>query len=143
MNKFGLNARQAQVCRLEAEGCTIPEVMLAVFGIPESERGTAKWNTALKKMQAMRRLPGYGEMYQDIVRSAAYPEYGYAMKKIMSQIDDPNGWLAQNAAREVLNRTSPIIFGKEDNSVVVRFEGMPEIGVPETDDESAEVSAEE
>ena len=48
MNKFGLNARQAQVCRLEAEGCTIPEVMLAVFGIPESERGTAKWNTALK-----------------------------------------------------------------------------------------------
>ena len=57
MNKFGLNARQAQVCRLEAEGCTIPEVMLAVFGIPESERGTAK---CIRTLCARRRIPNTG-----------------------------------------------------------------------------------
>lgn len=138
MNKFGLNARQAQICRLEAEGHTYPEIMLAVFGLPESERGGTKWRSASHKIQAARHVRGYGEMYQEIVRDAAFQQHGYAMQKIVSQIDDSNGWLAQNAAREVLNRTTPIIFGKEDNSVVVRFEGMPDIGTPEPEEDSVD-----
>ena len=138
MNKYGLNARQAQICRLEAEGCTVAGIMLAVFGVPESERDTTPWNSGYKKIKAARHVPGYGEMYRDIVKDAAFPQYSYAMKKIMDQIDDPNGWLAQNAAREVLNRTSPVIFGKEDDSIVVKFEGMPTIGTPDPEETDGE-----
>lgn len=139
MNKFGLNAREAQICRLEAEGNKMSDIILAVFGVRRTEENkNREYRSACRKMQKAKSQPGYAEMYKEIVHEAAFAQHGYAMRKIIEQIDDENGWLAQNAAREVLNRTTPIIFGKEADSITVRIEGMPEIGTPDSEEESVE-----
>lgn len=139
MNKFGLNKREAQICRLEAEGHKTADIILAVYGVQKTEENKRKeYHYAYKKMLRAKQQPGYAEMYKEIVREAAFAQHGYAMRKIIEQIDDENGWLAQNAAREVLNRTTPIIFGKEADTITVKIEGMPEIGTPDNEEESVE-----
>ena len=59
------------------------------------------------------------------------PSYGRALARIDQQIDDSNPWIAQGAAREVLQRYGPAIMGEDDQTVTVKIEGMPEIGTPD------------
>ena len=52
-----------------------------------------------------------------------------AHQVLIKQLKDSNGWLAQAAAREVLHQAQ-IAAGQASATVSVRFEGMPEPGMP-------------
>ena len=127
---YGITAQQAQAARLMAEGKRAGEIVLILFGVTqESDRNAYRRGMAkLRKWQA---LPGFAECYRAIVREIAMPSYGRALARIDQQIDDSNPWIAQGAAREVLQRYGPAIMGEDDQTVTVKIEGMPEIGTPD------------
>lgn len=142
---FGLNAKQATAARLLAEGKTEDDVILIIFGgVVDPQTGEARAMTPAEKGQATKtlrkwsRLPGFADCYRSIVKEIALPSYGKAVAKITEQIDNPNPWVAQGAAREVLTRFGPVVMGSEDHEIVVRVEGAPLLGMP-----SAETIAED
>lgn len=128
-SSFGLNAKQAQAARLMAEGKSVGEIVLILYGVTRDSNRAAydKGCRTLRKWQA---LPGFADCYRAIVREIAMPSYGRALNRIDKQIDDPNPWIAQGAAREVLTRFGPAIMGEDDKSITVKVEGMPVLGVP-------------
>lgn len=134
---FGLNARQATAARLMAEGRKLDTnfVQACGFDIRKEDKPTEvseyKYTKARKVINQWMKLPGFAECYRAIVREIAMPSYGRALARIDKQIDDANPWIAQGAAREVLQRYGPAIMGEDDQTVAVKIEGMPEIGTPD------------
>ena len=55
-----------------------------------------------------------------------------AQSVLVKQLNDPNGWLAQAAAREVLHQAQ-LAQGAAAATVAVQFVGMPEPGMPTQD----------
>jgi len=56
--------------------------------------------------------------------------YSHAFKVMTKQVDSSDGWLAQNAARDLLNRLEPAVIGKDEQNIHIVVEGMPELGEP-------------
>ena len=134
---FGLNARQATAARLMAEGHKLDTNFVQACGFDirkednPAEVSEYKYLKARKVIYGWMRLPGFAECYRAIVREIVMPSYGRALNRIDQQIDDANPWIAQGAAREVLQRYGPAIMGEDDQTVTVKIEGMPEIGTPD------------
>ena len=133
---FGLNARVTQACRILAEGGTEDDVLLICLKTSKSaskeERSKAK-----RTLHKWMRMPGFAECYRSIVREVALQGFGRATKRIIEQMDDSNGWLANKAANDVLTRFAPSVMGENEREVVVRVEGMPTLGAPEVVDYEA------
>lgn len=77
------------------------------------------------------------EVYDKELRGKIRDMYNKASRKIESQIEDTNPWIAQNAARTVLTTYGGIVLGENKQEIVVHMAGgMPDIGMPErTEDE--------
>ena len=127
---FGLNITETLACQMLARGCTEKEVLRDLYKITE--------DTPLgERMKATRRLhklmsdPKFQECFRTIVTQWAMPAFGKATGKIIEQIDNENGWLANKAANDVLTRFGPTIMGEDNKQVVIKVEGGPVLGVPE------------
>ena len=72
------------------------------------------------------------EVYEKELRGKIRDMYNKASRKIESQIEDTNPWIAQNAARTVLTTYGGIVLGENKQEIVVHTAGgMPDIGMPE------------
>lgn len=131
---FGLNARQALAARLQATGVEESEILAVVFNVgPDADEKAKK--KAKRDLHKWMRMPEYAECYKAIVTEIAMPAYGYAQSKIISQINDKSGWLANKAANDVINMYKPIIMGEDSKQITVKIEGMPDMGEPGAEDE--------
>ena len=130
---FGLNAKQAMACRLLAEGNTEEEVMGAFFGIGENSTYGEK-QKARKTLHKWMREPGFQECFRAIVKEVAFTSYGSAVARIRQQVNDPNGWLANKAANDVLTRFGPTVMGEESREIKIVVEGALELGAPATEE---------
>lgn len=92
-----------------------------------------KWRN---KLNNLRKDPTFQEYYQSLVTEWRVHAFGPSLKKLREQVDSPEPWLANKAANDVLNRIGrdPFSDGKDDSAVVIKFEGMPELGSPETEE---------
>lgn len=126
---FGLNAKQTAACRLLAQGNTEEEIMGLFFGIGENSTYGEK-QKARKTLHRWMRLPEFQECYKAIVKEIAFGSVGAATARLIKQVNDENGWLANKASNDVLNRFAPMIMGEEDKQLVVKVVGAPEIGAP-------------
>ena len=89
-----------------------------------------KKRNALKTLRLWKKKPEFTELYRALLREMAMPAYGKALNRITKQIDDPNPWIAQGAAREALTRFGPAIMGENENEITIKVEGMPVLGMP-------------
>lgn len=130
---FGMTIPMTEMCRLIALGNTYEEAIFKMWGIrrKSDEKGFKSKYRLVKKWT---QHPGWVECYRAIVNEQVFPAYGRAVNKIAEQINNENPWVAQGAAREVLNRFSAAVMGDENKEVVVRIEGMPELGAPTVDE---------
>lgn len=127
---FGLDPRQATACRLIAEGEDEKEILAVIFNLgPEADAAEKK--KALNTLRKWMRMQEFKDCYRAIVNEIAMPSYSKALKKIASQIDDSQGWLANKAANDILTRFGPAVMGDDDKQVVIKVDGGPVIGVPE------------
>lgn len=127
---FGISAKELQICRMYLEGAKEKEIMLCVYGVGEDATDTER-RKARNKLRDVIRNPKVQECYRAMLRERAMPATGAAMNKLMEQLDDKSGWLANKAANDVLNKFWPVMMGEEDHSIVVKVEGMPQLGTPD------------
>lgn len=130
---FGLTIPMTQMCKLIALGNTYEEAITKMWGINRKDHPT-EFKRKQKIVKKWTQAPGWVECYRAMVKEQIFPAYGRAVSKITEQIDNDNPWVAQGAAREVLNRFGPTVMGEDDNQIVVRVEGMPTLGAPSVEE---------
>lgn len=134
-SSFGLNVKQAQACRMLAEGAEDKDIMQIIFGVTKDSTFGEK-QKARKTLNKWMQLPGFADCYRAIVKEYAYPTYGRAVARITKQIDDSNGWLANKAANDVLTRFGPVVMGDESREIKLVVEGAPFLGAPSVETET-------
>ena len=77
------------------------------------------------------------EEYRACFKNTNLVEYARARAVLSRQLGDQNPWVAQNAAREMLNRTEGEALGKEDAALRVEVVGMPQLGTPDMEGDGA------
>lgn len=129
---FKCTAKHVQAARLMAEGKTLDEIALICWDVTDGagHLDERKKRNALKTLRLWKKKPEFTELYRALLREMAMPAYGKALNRITQQIDDPNPWIAQGAAREALTRFGPAIMGENENEIVIKVEGMPVLGMP-------------
>ena len=87
-----------------------------------------------QKLTRIRKNPKFQEYYKSLVTEWSVHNLGKALTKLSEQIDSDQAWLANKAANDVLQRAQKMVMGEDENTVHVKIEGMPEIGVPDGND---------
>ena len=137
---FGLTRTEAAVCRDMFEGTPIDEIAGRYFHTKDINGvvDKTKLAAARRKINAMKHKQGFLECYRALVMELALDNFGYAVKRLGGQLNDPNGWLANKAINDYLTRFGPQIMGEDNKEIVVRVEGMPELGTPDAEDSVTE-----
>ena len=120
------------VCELAFEGLSDDEIVKRVYG---ACYGCQEYKRSLKKVRDILRKPEVQERFRELVQSRALIEVGHGLKKLREQTEDDSAWLANKATNDLLNRMWPMVMGEEDKSVVVKIEGMPQLGTPDQEEE--------
>lgn len=104
----------------------IPKMENGLEYIPEEDAAAQK---------AVRRVMSWAEyhtLYTEVLHSEIMRMYPGALDRLAQQIDDEkNPWLANKAANDIATRYDRLMQKDEGNTVTIKFEGMPEIGVPD------------
>jgi transcriptional regulator with XRE-family HTH domain len=61
------------------------------------------------------------------------PAYSKALAVMERQLDSDLPWVQQGAARDILTRYHEIVTGRSNQEIVIRLEGMPQLGIPGAD----------
>ena len=119
------------------EGWKINAAEFMFQGLTDEEIGTKLWgdkisaSTKKRRLKQLREEEKFQEYYKTLVSEWSIHHVGRALSRIAHQIDDVNGWLANKAANDVLTQSKLFMTGADDNQIVVKVEGMPELGSPE------------
>jgi len=127
---FGCNIQETNVARMMAEGSSEKEILLYCYDV-NADTPLGERQKATRRLHKLMHEPKFQECFRAIVRERTMPSYASAVNRIMSQVNDENGWLANKAANDVLTRFGPAIMGEDDKQVVIRVEGGPVLGLPE------------
>lgn len=130
---YGVTAAQVQAMRLLLEGKSEEEVAIIAFDVRDetgSEPDPAKVKKAVEVLHKWQRDPKVQECWRHLLVESVRPDIVRALKRIARQIDDENGWLANKAANDLLTRFASQIIGEDENTTVIRVEGLPELGIP-------------
>ena len=83
-----------------------------------------------RKLRALKKDKDFQEYYKSLITEWSVHNVGKALTTLAKQMDDKNGWLANKACNDILTQ-SKAFTGNDENTVLVKVEGMPELGVPE------------
>lgn len=124
-----LQGWQITVADLMFRGYTDEQIIKEVW--PEKTEDKQIY-AAKARLRNLRKDEKFQEYYRSIITEWSVHNVGKALTKLAAQIDDSNGWLANKAANDVLTQ-SKSFTGNDENTVLVKVEGMPEIGTPDED----------
>lgn len=133
---FGITKQQLLAVQLMADGHSLDDIAICVFDCRD-EKGVyndpAKVRKAKAKLVQWRRSEKVQAAYKALLLEGMMPAIAQAANKLVQQISDPQAWLANKAANDVLTRFMPQLFQSDSNTIVVKVEGMPQLGTPEND----------
>lgn len=84
-----------------------------------------------QRLQKLRRDEKFQEYYRSLVTEWSIHHVGRAYNKLAEQVDCDQPWLANKAANDVIQHSKQMLTGMDDGTVVVKVEGMPELGTPD------------
>ena len=87
--------------------------------------------SACNRIRLLRRTDKFQEYYRTLVTEWSSHHVGKALNKLVEQIDSDQAWLANKAANDVIQHSKQMLTGVDDGTVVVKVEGMPELGTPD------------
>jgi hypothetical protein len=125
---------QINVATLMFQGHTNEEIISIMWpGLTEKQRKYKK--TVLTELVKNEDFQDY---YRKKINSWSVQNVGAALNKLSQQMKcdeaDPSlkaKWMANKAANDILQYSKGIMTGADDNTMVVKIEGMPELGTPE------------
>ena len=74
--------------------------------------------------------------HREAVLKKAGPSFVSAVDKLVDQVGSENDAVAQRAAKELIDLFADAVMKEDEREIVVRVEGMPEIGMPEAAEEA-------
>lgn len=123
-----LKGWQINVAEMMFRGCTDDEICEEIFGVGKEDEKALR--NAKEKLRRLRRNEKFHEYYRTIITEWTVHNVGKALTKIADQMDDKNPWIVNKACNDILNQ-SKVFTGNDENTVLVKVEGMPEIGTPD------------
>jgi len=123
-----LQGWQMNAADLMFRGFTEAEICEELWQVGDDER---KMKAAKSRLRNLRKNEVFQDYYRSIITEWSVHHVGKALLTIAAQMDNSNPWLANKAANDVITQSRPLLSGAEDNQLVVKFEGMPELGEPE------------
>lgn len=127
-----LQAWQITVADMMFHGATNDDIIRTVWPKTKPQNFSYK----RKMLRELLKDETFMEYYRSIITEWNVHAIGPALKKIREQVDSDKEWLANKAANDIINQNKLIMTGADDNTVVIKMEGMPEMGSP--DDQSDE-----
>ena len=76
------------------------------------------------------KMPEIQAIYRDLLRESLTPMVARAQKCISDKIDSPLEWVSLQASQMAINKYSDKVLGEDDRDIVVRIEGLPDLGTP-------------
>ena len=130
---FRLQKRHMDAVRLIFEGHSIPEIAGLLFDIrgPDGLEDAKKRSKAEYQIRHWCDKPEFVAAYRKLEQLQMMPRYSKALRVFDKQMNDPNPWVAQGAAREIVSRFGAGLMGETAQEIKVTVSGMPELGVPE------------
>ena len=126
-----LQGWQINVAEMMFRGMTDDEIAKAQFNTGDDER---LLKNAKARLRNLRKNEHFQEYYRSLITEWSVHNVGRALNKLSEQIDATQPWLANKAANDVITQSKLFIAGADDNTVVVKVEGMPELGTPDDND---------
>ena len=132
-----LTGEQETFARLSARGFERDEIIKKMYGITK-EGDPSRFHSIECNFTRWRNHPKFFDAWMDEVRHTySMKLMSKGLRKIYDQMDDDEKWISNKAANDAINFAKARLFAEEDNKVVIEFTNgaMPEIGVPEQDEE--------
>lgn len=76
------------------------------------------------------------EKHREAVMKKAGPSLVSAVDKLVDQVTSENDSVAQRAAKELIDLFADAVMKADETEIVVRVEGMPELGMPDAPEEA-------
>jgi len=130
---LGVTRQQFLCAMLRSEGHDIDYIAQHAYDCTDGD-GSLDPDKFMKAKATVRknfRNPKVMAAYKEILKEFMADYMGPAIRKVGEQINDPNGWLANKAANDVMSRFYAEVLGEEDKKIVVQVEGMPTLGTPD------------
>ena len=135
-SSLGLTKMQFLAADLLTKGYTEDKVKMIVFKVTEDSPLNERMKAA-RTLHKWMKDPKFIEGYRALMREFAFSAVGTSIKRLMKQVDiedDKWGFLSNKAANDLLNRYWAVVMGEDDKQIVVKVEGMPDLGTPDADD---------
>ena len=123
-----LQGWQMNAADMMFRGFTDAEICQELWNVGDDER---KIKNGKSRLRNLRKNEVFQDYYRSIITEWSVHHVGKALITIAGQMDAENPWLANKAANDVITQSRSLISGVDDNSVVIKVEGMPELGEPE------------
>ena len=133
---LGLNKDQFMACEMLARGWSEDRIKETIWHV-NKDSPLGERQKAARKLHAWMEDPKFVEGYRAIVRQIAFPACGAAIQRLLKQVgieDEKWGFLSNKAANDILTRLWAAVMGDDDKQIVVKVEGMPDLGTPDADD---------
>lgn len=129
--EFGLNRTDIRILVRALDGKSDAEIANEVFG---KSMTTQEYDKKRRKVKATMRKPGFAEAFHELIREQANEDVVKCLKRLRDQRDNEEGWLANKATNDLLNRMWSVVMGNTDNAVTIKIEGMPQLGTPDSEE---------
>lgn len=123
-----LQGWQINVAELMFRGYEDEQIIREVFPNKETPN---QIRAAKQRLRNLRKDENFQEFYRSLIAEWSLHHVGKALKKLSEQIDSNQPWLANKAANDVLLQSKALTTGVDDGTVIVKVEGMPELGTPD------------
>jgi len=123
-----LQGWQINVADMMFRGMTDEEIVKEQFpeAVTDNQIAARK-----KRIRNLRRDEKFQEYYRSLVQEWSMHHVGRAYERLAAQIDSNQPWLANKAANDVIQHSKQMLTGMDDGTMVIKVEGMPELGTPD------------
>ena len=129
--EFGINAKQARVLSMIADGVQMDEILMVEYGLdPRLPENKNKAKSIKCQITKWSRDPKCMECYRALVRESAMFGVAKANRVLTKTMESNNEWAAMQAAQGYLARYGDAVMGEDTRETVIRIEGMPTLGTP-------------
>ena len=131
-----LNAKDreafARFVALEVQGYSTDEITQELWG---EGKGDPHYGVLSQKLSRWRQNPEYNKLWMEFMGKLGRDLLSEGLRKLRKQVRSEQDWLANKAANDVVNFAKGRVFGDEEKTVTVKFEGMPDLGTPDQPEE--------
>lgn len=124
-----LQGWQINAAELMFRGFTDEQIVKEIWDVADDDKKGMR--NGKGRLRTLRANEKFQEYYRSLVTEWSVHHAGKALITIANQMDSNQPWLANKAANDVLTYSKTVINGADDNTVLIKFEGMPEIGTPD------------